>query len=430
MVKYTRADNFNTSKYIGTRSNLDGEYSKKDKGIWKRIIFKEDIPAFLKEYYDDPLKGFHSSDALYQKIRKGYLGISRRDIEQFLRNLETHQIHTQPRKMITNRPVLVKKPLDKVAIDLVILRSSDEGAIRDVILTVIDHYSRFTWCKRLPNKQAPTVFRALKAIFDSHTPRMVVSDNGPEFKNTLFKNYCKENNINLWFIKPYSPTQNAMVERFNGTIKRLIHKFKTQYNALTIQPRYLKQLVENYNNTPHSSLGKGLTPYEVFNNVDNAIEKSLEYQTKQYKKRLDILSRGVYPELKKGDYVRIHLSYFKEHRRKTQLKKYSYAKQYTYELYKVKSVSKGIDGREGTRQYTLEGIPGERFLRKDLLKIDKDKLVKELEDNEEYVVEEVLDDRIIDGVKQYLVKFVGYNVPEWIEEQDSFKDAIERFVTM
>ena len=42
-------------------------------------------------------------------------------------------------------------------------------------------------------------------------------------------------------------------------------------------------------------------------------------------------------------------------------------------------------------------------------------------------MDEVTNDRLIDGVKQYLVKFVGYHAPEWTEAQDNFKDAVRRY---
>src|SRR5689334_4875630 len=68
---------------------------KKEKGKWimsqdgKPIIFKDDIPVFLRDFYEDPNHGFVSRDKLYAKIKENYVGISKRDIQEFLNNSET-----------------------------------------------------------------------------------------------------------------------------------------------------------------------------------------------------------------------------------------------------------------------------------------------------------------------------------------------------
>jgi hypothetical protein len=53
-------------------------------------------------------------------------------------------------------------------------------------------------------------------------------------------------------------------------------------------------------------------------------------------------------------------------------------------------------------------------------------LQRELERGE-YVVEEVLAKKKIDGVLHYLVRFVGYPEPEWVKPQESFAEAIKKF---
>ena len=44
------------------------------------------------------------------------------------------------------------------------------------------------------------------------TPKILQTDNGAEYKNNLFKNYCDENNIKHIFSSPYHPESNGIVE--------------------------------------------------------------------------------------------------------------------------------------------------------------------------------------------------------------------------
>jgi len=46
-------------------------------------------------------------------------------------------------------------------------------------------------------------------------PRSIRVDNGPEFTSKAFATWCKEHAIEIKFIQPGKPTQNAYIERFN-----------------------------------------------------------------------------------------------------------------------------------------------------------------------------------------------------------------------
>jgi hypothetical protein len=75
--------------------------------------------------------------------------------------------------------------------------------------------------------------------------------------------------------------------------------------------------------------------------------------------------------------------------------------------------------------YKLLGPDGKEisrfFLSQDLQKVDPKNLQKELERGE-YVVEEVLEEKKVDGQLYYLASFVGYPEPEWVN--DSYSDKV------
>ncbi len=74
-------------------------------------------------------------------------------------------------------------PFDVVGIDLLQLPRSTQGSV--YILVCVDHFSRFGVLAPLRNMSAVTVDHAIVShlICPYSTPRVLLSDNGTEFKN-------------------------------------------------------------------------------------------------------------------------------------------------------------------------------------------------------------------------------------------------------
>ena len=90
------------------------------------------------------------------------------------------------------------------------------------LLNVIDDYNREALTIET-DTSLPTarVIRVLERIGDYRgLPKMIRVDNGPEFISAQLDVWCKEKGILLIFIEPGEPTQNAYIERFNGTFRR------------------------------------------------------------------------------------------------------------------------------------------------------------------------------------------------------------------
>jgi putative transposase len=51
-------------------------------------------------------------------------------------------------------------------------------------------------------------------------PEFIVCDNGPEFRSSVMFKWSQDNKVELSFIAPGKPQQNAFVESFNGKFRK------------------------------------------------------------------------------------------------------------------------------------------------------------------------------------------------------------------
>lgn len=129
------------------------------------------------------------------------------------------------------------------------------------VLTMVDHCTR-----ELPEFVVGTSVRGTNVVaalenlrLQGRKPRVIVVDNGPEFRSKVLHKWATKHGVHLHFIEPGKPTQNAFIESLNGRFREecldrnlfenldcarlFIHAWKTEYETVR----------------PHSSLG-GISP--------------------------------------------------------------------------------------------------------------------------------------------------------------------------
>ncbi|RBP57046.1 integrase-like protein [Brenneria salicis ATCC 15712 = DSM 30166] len=121
---------------------------------------------------------------------------------------------------------------------------------------VVDDYNREALAIEIDlNIPAQRVIRVLdRIVADRGCPHKLRMDNGPEFISLALDEWAESRNVELEFIKPGKPTQNAFIERFNRTYRTEIldfYLFRTLNEVRELTEKWLREY--NYKR-PHESL--------------------------------------------------------------------------------------------------------------------------------------------------------------------------------
>jgi putative transposase len=118
------------------------------------------------------------------------------------------------------QPLAVPERINEVlSIDFMHDQLSDQRTFR--VLNVIDDCTREGLAMEADfSLSTARVIRTLEQVFEWRgTPKVIRSDNGPEFRSHAFEDWAALKGIRLEKIQPGHPEQNAYVERFNRTVR-------------------------------------------------------------------------------------------------------------------------------------------------------------------------------------------------------------------
>jgi transposase InsO family protein len=117
-------------------------------------------------------------------------------------------------------------PMDFICLDLVgEFERTAKGNL--YALTAIDMFTSFVWAIPIPDKSAETIVEALIThIMPFGAPRKILTDNGTEFKNELFREVTKALGVELVLTTPaYHPQSNGKLENFHYFLKSCTAKY-------------------------------------------------------------------------------------------------------------------------------------------------------------------------------------------------------------
>lgn len=338
---------------------------------------------------------FSSVSKLQHALRREGRQKNPKAIKQWLSEQPVYTLHRAARRKYPRAPIIVRAADDQWELDLVeMIPFAKYNQGYKYILTCIDVLSKFAWASSLKNKSACEVKSAFENILKSTSrrPRTVRSDQGKEFINSTFRQFCIDNGI-LTF-QTNSEQKAAIVERWNRTLKSKMWRYFTHMSTLCWLD-VLSDLVHSYNCTYHRSIK--MAPADVCKENESEVWMNL-YDGKA----IETIGKLKKAKFSEGQAVRISNAprlFKKGYKANWSEEVYTVvsraAKHYPY-MYKIRDM-RGEEIRGLFHEHELQAVPDSQRL---------------------YVIEKILKTEKRKGKIRYLVKWAGYDATGWVDEKD------------
>ena len=125
------------------------------------------------------------------------------------------------------------------------------------IINIIDECSRKAlWTQAHHSITAKKLTEVLNKVVQWRgRPSYIRCDNGPEFISEQLRQWADENGVDVRFTQPGKPSQNGLIERLNGTLRRECLNLEW-FISLPILNEKIQKWWKEYNSIrPHSSIG-------------------------------------------------------------------------------------------------------------------------------------------------------------------------------
>ena len=206
------------------------EVLRKDEIKWQAIVPLSFRRTVLKFSHDVKTAGHLGIKKTLSKIRqRHYWPGLENDVRAYIAGCEKCMKHkgSIPKKRGPMQITRSGYPMERIAVDILGEFPMTENGNK-YILVVGDYFTKWKECFPMPNMEAITVARIMvnEVISRLGVPEKIHSDQGAQFESNLFSEMCKLLQIEKTRTTPYHPQSDAMVERFNRTLVKMLSMFE------------------------------------------------------------------------------------------------------------------------------------------------------------------------------------------------------------
>ena len=232
--------------------------------VHKQLVLPHSLRESVLEVAHDSILGGHlATKKTYDRVTSNlFWPGAYDDVSRYCQSCDICQ-RTIPKGRCGKTPLvampIIGEPFARVAIDLVGPLPMS-GRKHRWILTLVDCATRYP--EAIPMKGIDTIECAeeLVNIFSRiGIPQEILSDRGSQFVSDLMRDISRLLSVRQLQTTPYHAQCNGLVERWNGTLRRMIQKMAAEKPS--DWDRYIPALLFSYREVAQASLG--FSPFEL-----------------------------------------------------------------------------------------------------------------------------------------------------------------------
>ena len=359
-------------RYLKGITAENGKLYHEEDGRKLPFAFADDKRKAVKDLYFNPKEG-STIQPITDALRQKYCNISRKNVRDILRSLETYQLMFPRRKhpKIQHHTVYTKPGV--IAMDT-FFPSANSGWVKRAggVLVCMDVWSRFSRAYALERKTAEHFEKAMVAFFSEftslgHLPRRLLTDKGSELHvgTPLIEKYrLPRDGDGPMHLRSFTGTPVQVVENMNAQYQRRLEVYRIA--KLHNDPAdLLWDISEQLNNQKRARRGN-FTPYQLL----DLSERDRNDVNRKYKDQyhgIGVEAQKKLPFLKNGDYVRKLEMTFKEQQKGS---KKGFQEKWSREVFQV---LRRVALRRNPQVFRFSiGDPDRTYYRHELLLIPKE----------------------------------------------------------
>lgn len=201
---------------------------------------------------------------LHWQLGQDGIAVNRKRVYRLYRE-EGLRLRRRRRKHVAAAPreklPAATRPNERWSMDFMSDEFEDGRPLR--LLNVVDDFTRESPGSEVGRSLPATrVIECLERVGEEYgLPETIVVDNGPEFASKALNAWAYRRGIQLHFIEPGKPVQNAFIESFNGTCRNECLNQEIFVNELDARTKIERWRWHYNEERPHSALGNR-TPAE------------------------------------------------------------------------------------------------------------------------------------------------------------------------